>query len=151
LKFKDPIAAIFWFLVGTGLIYEGYHLEVGTLPEPGAGFMIFWMGIIIVGLSLLLFGACLLRPVPQPEKPLPWFGRGWLKILVVVAALAVYAYFLLPLGFLLSTFLLMIFLFKGINPQRWLTALGGAVLSSLVVYLVFHYWLGVQLPQGLFR
>jgi len=151
VNFKEQIASIFWLLLGAGLIFEGYRLEVGRLQEPGSGFVIFWMGIIISGLSLLLFASCLRHPAPKPEKPSPWFGRGWKKILAVLAALVVYAYLLIPLGFLLTTFLLMIFLFKGINPQRWLNALGGAVLSSLIVYLVFNYWLGVQLPQGIFR
>ncbi len=32
-----------------GVCYGGYDLELGTLRDPGSGFMFFWVGIIMIG------------------------------------------------------------------------------------------------------
>jgi putative tricarboxylic transport membrane protein len=151
MKSRDIIASIFWLLIGAGLIYEGYRAELGTLQEPGSGFVIFWMGIVIVGLSLVLLLVTLFKPPPGEEQPSPWFGPGLTKVLIISGALLAYAYALIPLGFLLTTFLFMFFLFKAINLQGWFASISGAIISSLVVYLVFSCWLAVQLPEGILR
>ena len=54
------------------------------------------------------------------------------------------------LGYPVSTLLLMLFLFKAIEPQKWSTALVGAFLSSGVTYVLFKILLEVQLPRGIF-
>jgi hypothetical protein len=53
------------------------------------------------------------------------------------------------LGFLLATFVLLLFFFTALQRQHWLVALGGSVATSLATYLVFKVWLGVNLPAGL--
>jgi L-lactate permease len=68
----------------------------------------------------------------------------------VLASLLVYSYFLVPLGFLPATFLLLIFLFKWIEPHKWVTAICVSAVMVSVTYLVFAYWLGCQLPKGIF-
>jgi len=151
MRSKDVMASLFWLLVGAGLIFEGYHEELGTLQEPGSGFVIFWMGIAMAGLSLLLLVMTLSKPAPAGEPDSPWFGPGLRKVLAITVALLLYAYALIPLGFLLTTFLLMFFLFKGINFQSWLVSISGAVISSLAFYVVFNHWLSVQLPEGIFK
>ncbi|MBI2316136.1 MAG: tripartite tricarboxylate transporter TctB family protein, partial [Betaproteobacteria bacterium] len=50
------------------------------------------------------------------------------------------------LGFVAATTLLLVFLFKVVEPQPWWIAVGGAVASTLVAWVVFHVWLGAQLP-----
>jgi len=64
-------------------------------------------------------------------------------------ALFWYAIFLEILGFLMVTFLLLIFLFRGIEPQRWLVSVGGSALASLICYAIFELWLKTQLPKGI--
>ena len=44
--------------------------------------------------------------------------------------------------------LLLLVLFKTIEPQGWLVAIGGAIVSTAVAWLVFARWLGTQLPVG---
>ena len=66
-----------------------------------------------------------------------------------LVSLLVYALVLERLGFLLATFALLLFFFKALQRQRWLVAVGGALATSLLTYLVFRTWLGVNLPGGL--
>ena len=61
-----------------------------------------------------------------------------------------YALVLDILGFLISTFLLLSFLFRfGMEPQKWFWAIGGSVIASLSCYVVFELWLRTQLPKGI--
>ena len=148
MKKKDILSSLFWLAAGFGVCYGGYDLELGTLRDPGSGFMFFWVGVIMVGLSL----AVLVKAVRmKPDQKGVGLLRGevrWAKILSVLAALVLYAYVFPHLGFILSTVLLLLFLFKAVEPQKWSWAVLGAVISTLTAYGVFQLWLGTQLPRG---
>jgi len=134
--------------LGVGVCYGGYDLELGTLHDPGSGFMFFWVGIIMIGLSLsILFRALRLKGEAARIR-LPRSEIRWKKTLSVLAGLFLYAYAFLHLGFILCTIPLLIFLFKAVEPQRWSWAILGAILSTLTAYGVFQLWLGSQLPKG---
>lgn len=148
MKKKDILSSLFWMAVGFEVCYGGYDLELGTLHDPGSGFMFFWVGVIMIGLSL----AVLVKAIRmKPDQKGVGLLRGevrWTKILSVLAALVLYAYVFTYLGFILSTVLLLLFLFKAVEPQRWSWAVMGAVISTLTAYGVFQLWLGSQLPRG---
>ncbi len=149
MKSKDIISALFWMIVGAGICYGGVDLELGTLHDPGSGFIFFWVGLIMVGLSLSIFIRALKEKGKAGEMRLIWSEVQWKKIVSVLVALFLYGYFFQTLGFILSAALLLVFLFKAVEPQRWSVAILGAVVSSLVAYVVFQVWLGSQLPKGL--
>lgn len=136
-------------IVGAGVSYGGYDLDLGTLHDPGSGFIFFWVGLIMVGLSLSIFIRALKEKGKAGEMRLIWSEVQWKKIVSVLVALFLYGYFFQTLGFILSAALLLVFLFKAVEPQRWSVAILGAVVSSLVAYVVFQVWLGSQLPKGL--
>ena len=149
VKSKDIISSLFWMIVGAGICYGGVDLELGTLHDPGSGFIFFWVGLIMVGLSLSIFIRALKEKGKAGEMRLIWSEVQWKKIVSVLVALFLYGYFFQTLGFILSAALLLVFLFKAVEPQRWSVAILGAVVSSLVAYVVFQVWLGSQLPKGL--
>jgi putative tricarboxylic transport membrane protein len=148
VKSKDIISSLFWMVVGAGVIYGGYDLELGTLHDPGSGFMFFWVGAIMIGLSLSIFIRAMRDKGKAGEMKILWSQVKWQKNIYVLAALFLYAYAFGSLGFILSTVLLLIFLFKAVEPQRWSVAILGAILSVLTSYAVFQLWLGAQLPKG---
>lgn len=149
MKSKDIISSLFWMIVGAGICYGGVDLELGTLHDPGSGFIFFWVGLIMVGLSLSIFIRALKEKGKAGEMRLIWSEVQWKKIVSVLVALFLYGYFFQTLGFILSAALLLVFLFKAVEPQRWSVAILGAVVSSLVAYVVFQVWLGSQFPKGL--
>jgi putative tricarboxylic transport membrane protein len=151
VKRRDLISSLFWLAVGALIAYLGYDLELGTLNEPGSGFMFFWVGLIMIGLSLGIFIQALRKEGTAGELKSLWAGVQWKKVVYVLAALVLYAWAFLSLGFILCTALLLIFLFKVVEPQRWSVAIFGAVLSALTGYMVFNLWLGTQLPRGILK
>jgi putative tricarboxylic transport membrane protein len=148
MRGADAAAALVWLGVGAGVGWAGWDLGLGTIHDPGAGFVLFWVGLLMVGLALLVLGAAVSPPAGAPSR---WAGTRWSKVLLVLAALLAYAWALPRLGFLLTTTLVLIGLFKVVEPQRWWVALAGAVTSAGVGYVVFKIWLGAQLPAGLWE
>lgn len=149
MRSRDIISSLFWAAMGIGICWGGYDLELGSLHDPGGGFMFFWVGVIMIGLSCGILVRAVRQKTIAGEMQALWAGIAWKKIVSVLAALFAYAYFLTPLGFIPATILLLIFLFKAVEPQRWSWAVLGAVVSTLAAYSVFRLWLQCQLPPGL--
>jgi putative tricarboxylic transport membrane protein len=150
VKHRDIISSCFWLAIGIGVCYGAYELDLGTLRNPGSGFMFFGAGMIMVALSLgVLIGTMKETAIPGELKRVFWTEIRWTKFVTVLAALFIYAYVFIPLGFILSTILLLIVLFKAVEPQSWTKAILGAIISTFTAYGVFQLWLGSQLPTGL--
>ena len=147
----DQFSSLFWFVLGLVILFLSYHLGLGTLTSPGPGFLPFWCALILSALSLgVFFHRLLIHSGGEPQKIRElWGGVRWLRGVFVVLALLGYTLVFSSLGYLLSTLALLLFLFKTIEPQRWTVAIGGAVLASLISFVVFALWLDVQLPRGI--
>jgi hypothetical protein len=53
------------------------------------------------------------------------------------------------LGFLLSTFFLLLFLFRMLEPQRWRVVILMTVLTVTLCYVLFGVFLELRFPGGL--
>jgi len=149
VRSKDFFSSFFWLLMGIGVCYGGYDMGLGTARNPGSGYIFFWIGIIMAGLSILvLVQAVRVGPKTGEMKAL-WSGIRWPQLISVLLSLLLYGLLFNFLGFILSSFLLLLFLFKAVEPQKWSVAILGAVLSALVAYVVFQVWLGATFPAGL--
>jgi putative tricarboxylic transport membrane protein len=143
----DVVGAAVWLAAGAFVVHAGRSLGLGTLRDPGPGFLLFWVGLCILALAAVV----LVNAWRAPAAAGPGFrlGGGHARLLLVLGALVAYAWLLERLGFLLTTALVLVFLFKAVEPQRWWVAIVGGVLSTLVAWVVFRLWLGAQLPAGL--
>jgi putative tricarboxylic transport membrane protein len=150
VRAADVLSALVWLALGAGVAWAGWDLDLGSLRDPGSGFLLFWVGVVMMGLALCVLGGAL-RARAGPGLAALWTGTRWPKVVGVLVALVAYGYALPRLGFLAATTLVMVFLFKAVEPQRWSVAIGGAVASALVAWVVFRLWLGTQLPAGLFE
>jgi putative tricarboxylic transport membrane protein len=145
----DRASGLFWLIFSVFVSYESYRLGLGTLHQPGPGFLFFWTGIVTAILSLIVVLMSLKKPSPE-EAQEPIFGKGRVaKIVLVLLSLFLYALLMERLGFLVVTLLFFLFLLGVIERKRW----SFAVLVSLIVtaasYLVFETALQSQLPKGL--
>ena len=147
MRTGDVIAAAFWLAIALGIAYAGRDLGLGRLNEPGSGFMIFWVGVAMAGVSAAALIAALRKPAGHGLTSL-WSDMRWQYVPYVVVLLLLYAYLLPVLGFLAVTVLLLVVPFRTIDPRGWLASVAAAVLTAAAVYLVFGRWLGTQLPAG---
>jgi hypothetical protein len=132
---------------GIAGIVEARTLPFGGVTRPGPG--LFPM-CLAIALTLVAAGilASSLRGRTDGAAAGGTSRGGLARAAATLAALFVYTAALEPLGFGLSTFLLIAFLFRAIEPQRWSIALGGAVLTVVASHILFRVWLGVRLPLG---
>ena len=52
-RFITVSVALFWITLGLLVCYGATRLGVGTVTEPGSGFIFFWSGLILAVLSLM--------------------------------------------------------------------------------------------------
>ena len=146
----NQFSSVFWLILGLAITWGSYRMGVGSLNHPGPGFLPFGCGIILAGLAAFVFVKGMMSP--REETGIfqrLWGGTRWYKGIYVVAALLAYNFIFAYLGFILSTILLLLFLFKAIEPQKWSVAVAGALVASLASYVLFARWLDVQLPVGM--
>lgn len=149
MKTLDQTSSLFWLLVSILVFAESLRIGIGTVQNPGMGFMTFGASAILGVLSLVLFFQSSSRKEDVQHTPL-FAGTSWPRILFVLLALTVYARVMPALGYLISTFLLMSLLFWVLERKRIRFVLFYALVATLLTHLVFSKWLNCQFPQGLF-
>src|SRR3954469_3969642 len=120
--------------LGIFVIRSGIKLKLGTIHDPGSGYVLFYTGIL-----MCLFAATIVVAAVTEGGPTfgsRWEGARWTKPAVLIACLVAYCFALEPLGFLLSSIPLMLLLLRAIDPVRWPLAIPLAVLAPLGVWWV---------------
>lgn len=146
---KDYIGSIFWIMVGIYVAVHSYILGLDSLRHPGPGFIFFLSALLLIILGSLDLAVTFIANLKTVKKEGPvWSGIRWQKILLVLVGLSAYVFFLNFGGFLPSTFLLMLFLFRGVEPTKWWIAIMNSLITTSASYLIFRIWLKVPLPLG---
>jgi putative tricarboxylic transport membrane protein len=144
----DSYSSLFWLVVSGLICFHALQLGVGTLSDPGSGFVFIFSGLVIGIFSLMNF---VLSIRGKNEGAFsPFKNVHWGKLMLDLGYILLYGVLLERLGFLLSTFLLLGLLLRTIESKRWyvilLVALGGAGGT----YGIFELWLHSRLPRGVF-
>jgi putative tricarboxylic transport membrane protein len=152
-QFKLNNSELWGGAIGLGLgifvIRSSFKLKIGTIHDPGSGYVLFYTGIL-----MCLFAATIIIAAVTEGGPTfgsRWEGARWTKPAVLIACLVVYCFALEPLGFLVSSIPLMLLLLRAIDPVRWPLAIPLAVLAPLGVWWVLKRLLLIQLPAGIFE
>jgi hypothetical protein len=149
MKVYDQGGSLFWLLLSIAVFFGSLRLGIGTLRNPGTGFLTFGASGILGILSLVLFVQTTLRKKVVKREPL-FAGKLWQRILLVLIVLTVYSWIMPTLGYLISTFVLMTLLFWVLERKKIWFVLSSSFLTTLITYLVFSKWLNCQFPNGLF-
>ncbi len=149
MKTYDRISSLFWLFISIFVCIESIRLGIGTLRHPDMGFMAFGVSVLLGILSLTLFLQATLKQEEAKTEPL-FTGKLWKRVFFVLIAILIYAKLMPVAGYLISTFLLMSFMFWLVRGQRWWWPLILSSLTTLITYYVFSVWLRCQFPEGLF-
>ena len=153
VKFRINNSELWGGLIGLGLglfvIRSGLKLKLGTINDPGSGYVLFYTGILMCVFAASIIIASLTEGGPSFGSR--WEKVRWTKPLLVIACLVAFSFALDPLGFLLSTIPLMLLLLRLIDPVRWQLAIPIALLVPLGMWWVLKRLLLIQLPSGIFE
>jgi putative tricarboxylic transport membrane protein len=140
----DRWTGLFFVLFSLYVCFESSRLGVGTFFRPAAGFFPFYSSLLL-GLLSLILGFLAFRG--KLEKSEPWADVG--NTVAVSLALLGFALLLTWLGFVITTFLFILFLLRAVERRAWLLSAGAALFISAAFYVVFGLWLKAQLPAGI--
>jgi putative tricarboxylic transport membrane protein len=144
---KEWLVSLFLLLLGVACSVEALRLGLGTVRRPGVGFL-----PLLVGgcLSLLAFFSLIIDIwAAIKDKTRGTFFVGSIgNVVVVVCCLGVYVVVLPFAGYLLSTFVLFIFLFRTGGFKGWGAAILAAFLTASISYLLFGFLLNIRFPKG---
>jgi putative tricarboxylic transport membrane protein len=141
---RDVEVAAIALAVGAAAAYESAKLPFGTLRNPEPGFFPWWTSVVLALLALVLLAQALVSSSSAAREAPGRVG----KVAALLVVLAAYTFLLDALGYPFCTFLLVLFMLRATDPQRWPVALGMAVITAFGSYVLFAFWLNVPLPRG---
>jgi putative tricarboxylic transport membrane protein len=145
----DRISSVFWLLFAIFVVIESKRLGLGTLHEPGPGFLFFGASIALGIMSLVILIRAWMSKKAEGTRISIFHGENIFKILLVLISVFLYAFFMETLGFIVVTLLLLIFLLGIIEKKKWGYTIFVSAAVTAVAYLIFEIWLRSQLPKGL--
>ena len=147
------VNAIVWgvmLALGAFIVHESLgHNYYGSDFGPGPGFFSFWLGILLMAMSLVQIVMTWRRPAePLPDGFIP--GRdGIRRMLYIMGALVVSLLVMKYLGFSLTMMGFSVFLLRTLGRrQSWWLTLTLSGIGSFGTYYLFGL-LQVALPRGL--
>jgi hypothetical protein len=138
LKIKSPQdlgAAALLMLLGVVGLWFGQEYTMGTVARMGPGYMPRALSIGLVLFALWIGAGAFVRTGP------PVGALAWRPLMLVTAAILVFALLIRPLGLLPTTFLTVLFCGFATPDVRWKEAFLLAAGLAVFVVLVFVYGL----------
>ena len=134
--------------LGVFVVWAGLKLKLGTINDPGSGYVLFYTGLLMCVFAVTILIAAVTEGGPTFGSR--WQDARWTKPLVVIVCLTAFAFALDTVGFLLSAIPLLLLLLRVVDPVRWTLAIPIGVLAPLGVWWVLKRLLLIQLPSGIF-
>ena len=141
---SERIAYFVIFMVSILIMILSLSYGLGTLAKPEPGLYPFAIGLFIFPLSLSLFIHSL-----RSGKKGPILNREGIKTFLSFIGACVFWILAMPLlGYVIVTLITAFGLSKIMKLEGWLKPLLLSVGTALFIYLLFDYWLYIDLPRG---
>lgn len=136
---------LFLLVLGIFVAIVSLGYGFGSLGRPGPGLYPFFVGAAIAACSLFL----LLSQV-RSQTGAPPLDRESATTLVLMAATFCFWILAMPLlGYVLVTLLATYGFCKVMKLEGWRKPLAVSAGTALFIYLLFDYWLYIDLPRGI--
>ena len=150
MKDSHRISSLFFLALSLFVCQQAIVIGVGSLHKPGPGLLSFSAGLGVGCLSLWLFFETFIAKDIHKETSQKETNLSRSSFIMVCISLFVYVVAVNWIGFVLSTFLFMIFLLRLTESHKWWITIIEASLITMGNYLIFVVWLGLSLPKGFF-
>jgi hypothetical protein len=136
-------------LLGLGALiaYVSWGYGFGSLQRPGPGLYPFFVGAVIVACSAVLIGS---RAQPSADGEPPLNARSVRTLVLMSVTFCLWILAMPLLGYVLVTFLATYAFCKALALEGWRKPLVVSGATAFVIYLLFGYWLHIDLPRGMF-
>ena len=152
MKKQDAITSICWVVLGLIISIWSVTFPFGSLESLGPALFPLGSGLILVILGSILFFQAQRKnegkPLEKSLVPLIPRGAAFSRVALSLAGMFLSALLIEFLGFLLTFFFLILFLVRGIQPQKWGADIFYALFATLSAYMLFQVLLQTMLPTG---
>ncbi len=149
MKRADRVFAFVCLGLSAWLILESRNYDYMTTFTPGPGFHPFWLGIILGLLSLcLIYGTFRRTHAEDDQAARTLEKKGLLRAGAILLITAGLAFAMDKVGFVLATFLFVVLILKVMEEFSFTKSVMIGALLSASIFLVFRFWLNVDLPRG---
>ena len=132
-------------ILGIVVILISLKYGFGAFRRPGPGLYPFFIGLCIAG-----FGAVLLLSEFRNLARPPLFGKGEIQTFLLMVTVFCLWIVLMPLlGYVVVTLLATFGFGKIMKLEGWRKPLAISAGTTLFIYLLFDYWLYIDLPRGI--
>jgi putative tricarboxylic transport membrane protein len=149
MKRGDRIFALISLGLSFWLIIESFKFDYMTTYTPGPGFHPFWLGVCLGLLSLFLIFDTFRRKDRKgdQEKRLPG-KKSLLRVALILLFTAGFALSMTTLGFVLTVTVFVFVILFVLERYTLFRSIFYGIIMSGAVFLIFRYWLDVDLPKG---
>jgi len=141
----DQVSGVALAIAGVLIALQSWQYPIGSLAEPGPGYLPFALGLALAGCGVLVAIAGGGSPAFRWRQ----FDDG-LKGLAILAGLGFAALALERLGYRITIAVLLLYYLGVLERRPWLRTLVLTAIVSLGSYYVFARLLRVPLPIGVF-
>jgi hypothetical protein len=129
------------FLIGA----SGFPFLLSGIPGPG--FLPLLVSFGIIGAGVVIMWNAVRHPAQNAVRWPPM--SGWLRVVLMLVAMAASFMLLEALGFVVVTALFMAVMVFCLGERSWRIFATVPLLSAVGLYIVFAVWLRVPLPKGI--
>ena len=146
MRSTDKLSSIFFILFSLAICLASLKLPKGSLSDPGPMAFPLLLGISLLILSVAFF--------VQSKSSLLYrfsdlFAKGeGLKAIYLLGTFSLCVLIFESVGFLVSIFVLLLLLFKGIGGKTIMKSIFYGSIISVLTFLLFTR-LGIPLPKGI--
>jgi hypothetical protein len=131
-----------FIIFGVLFIVWSTDYQFGSTQRMGPGYFPTILGILLVVLGILVALPALKAHAPETHVE----KIGWRGLLIILGAVALYAFLLPRAGFVVSLVVLIVLSAMGSEEFSWKAALLSCIVLGISSYLVFVKGLELQFP-----
>ena len=145
-KFRLETFFVFFLLVlGSVISVVSWGYGFGSLRQPGPGLYPFFVGAAIAVFSLFILVSELMSGASQPLLD----KEGVRTLVLMTVTLCLWIVAMPLLGYVVVTLLVTYAFCKIMKLEGWRKPLAVSAGTALFIYLLFDYWLYIDLPRGI--
>ena len=140
----DRVLGVGGVLLAIPVAVASWGFGVGSPKSPGAGFWPLLIALSMAGMGIPL----ILHPGDAASSAAAPRSR-WDRLAIALGTLVFYLAALEPLGYLLTTTILLLVQLRWVESRSWRGSAWTAVLAALLSLVLFRTMLKIPLPLGI--
>ncbi len=147
----ERVGSLFWILFGSAAVYGALDLGLGTMGQPGSGFLTFVAGSFVTAMAVLVFVQSLrVDRAAQTRVSQLWQGVKWHRAIIITLLTALFISVFETLGFFLCSYALLVTIMRWLEGLSWKISLLVPAVTIVSTYVLFKTILKISLPAGIF-